>query len=83
MEFKYSVSATAYSLLTILIESQWNLNLEKLVLFQSPLLILIESQWNLNHYEEVNELTSVIILIESQWNLNEGFKSEEEKYFEY
>ncbi len=49
----------------------------------SLLTILIESQWNLNHYEEVNELTSVIILIESQWNLNEGFKSEEEKYFEY
>ena len=71
MEFKFDISpTTVQKILQILIESQWNLNLDFLLALSAQIGILIESQWNLNSINLSFMFLSTSILIESQWNLN-------------
>ena len=71
MEFKcdFGYLPNTFSL-SILIESQWNLNSVVVDVSASGAFILIESQWNLNEAWMVCMIIEGCILIESQWNLN-------------
>ena len=57
-------------MITVLIESKWNVNESRFTYGVFITAVLIESKWNVNSYSFLYTDNTTSVLIESKWNVN-------------
>ena len=73
MECKEDEIEETWRRLRVLIETSWNVKLEKLDLFLTLAPVLIETSWNVKFQKAVKIYPALLVLIETSWNVKTAF----------
>ena len=70
VECKYKKTEDYTSVLIVLIETLWNVNMKTWWTFVKEGLVLIETLWNVNLSDRYKKVLPEVVLIETLWNVN-------------
>ena len=70
VECKYQKRKAAIIIAQVLIDTQWNVNLDRKGFYCEECRVLIDTQWNVNTEKRERIQEELRVLIDTQWNVN-------------